>query len=151
MARSRVTSFKPMTVPRIELQAALLESRLAKTIENGHSIKIDKKFFWIDSKIVLSWIKSHPRSYKTFIANRIGEISNNTNPDEWHWLPTKFNVADEATRGVWNIDNFQNWFEGPQFLTSEEIKWPHAEEKIEDGTWYMMKKEEFCFCNQQEM
>ncbi|XP_074035219.1 uncharacterized protein [Leptinotarsa decemlineata] len=121
MARSRVTSLKPMTVPRIELQAALLRSRLAKTIENGHSIKIDKKFSWIDSKIVLSWIESHPRSYKTFVANRIGEISNNTNPDEWHWLPTKFNVADEATRGVWNIDNFQNSFEGPQFLTSEEI------------------------------
>ncbi|XP_074029501.1 uncharacterized protein [Leptinotarsa decemlineata] len=144
MARSRVTSLKPMTVPRIELQAALLGSRLAKTIENGHSIKIDKKFFWIDSKIVLSWIKSHPRNYKTFVANRIGEISNNTNPDEWHWLPTKFNVADEATRGVWNIDNFQNWFEGPQFLTSEKIKWPHAEEKIEDGT-EVEKKKNFVF------
>ncbi|XP_074029442.1 uncharacterized protein [Leptinotarsa decemlineata] len=86
MARSRVTSLKPMTVPRIELQAALLGSRLAKTIENGHSIKIDIKFFWIDSKIVLS----------------------------------------------------------PQFLTSEEIKWPHAEEKIEDGT-EVEKKENFVF------
>ncbi|KAG5868640.1 hypothetical protein JTB14_012365 [Gonioctena quinquepunctata] len=130
MAKSRVTPLKPMTVPQIELQAALLGSRLAKTIENGHNFIINKKYFWIDSKIVLS---SPPKNYKTFVANRIGEILALSNPDEWHWLPTNLNVVDDVSRGFWNIDNFQNWFNGPEFSTLD-IFWPQKKVKIEENT-----------------
>ena len=46
-AKSRVAPVKPLTIPRLELQAALLASRFAKTIEHEHEIKIERRYFWL--------------------------------------------------------------------------------------------------------
>ncbi|XP_055633434.1 uncharacterized protein LOC129773807 [Toxorhynchites rutilus septentrionalis] len=45
---------------------------------------------------------------------------------EWRWIPTKLNIADQATK--WNsgprLSTDNPWFRGPNFLYEEEGSWP---------------------------
>lgn len=127
-SKTRVAPLKPISIPRMELMAAVIGLRLAKCIEQELSIKIDSRVFWSDSKDVLYWIRSDARKFKQFVALRIGEILENSNVEEWRWIPSAENVADEGTK--WSKDiNFssnQRWFRGPEFLWMEENDWPQT-------------------------
>ena len=74
MAKTRVAPVKQMTVTRLELQAALLAARLAKTITDALEIEIKERIFWTDSTTVLQWIRTEPRLKQMFVVNRLGEI-----------------------------------------------------------------------------
>ncbi|XP_045779881.1 uncharacterized protein LOC123877305 [Maniola jurtina] len=114
-----------ISIPRLELQAALLGTRLAATIEREMDLRVQKKAYWTDSSTVLQWIKSDPRKFKTFVAHRLAEIEESTNVGEWRWVPTKENPADDATRGTPNdFDQAARWFQGPSFLRKNADEWP---------------------------
>ena len=83
MAKSRVAPLKIVTIPGLELQAAVLAVRLASLIEKEHRFIITKRVFWCDSKPVLCWINRDPREFKIFGANRVTEVRENTKPSEW--------------------------------------------------------------------
>jgi hypothetical protein len=126
MARSRVAPLRPMSIPRLELQAAVMGSRLAESIKRSHNFKILETHFWSDSTTVINWLKSDARNFHTFVANRVGEIEELTNGDQWHWIPTDLNVADEATRDNKPCDfsSDARWFKGPEFLKFPTEQWP---------------------------
>lgn len=124
-AKARVTPLKPVSMPRLELQAALLGSRLACSVEQELNLKTVRKTYWTDSSVVLSWIKTDPRTFKTFVAHRLAEIEDLTKPQEWRWVPTAQNPADDATRDVpRDFNELHRWFTGPAFLREEEVSWP---------------------------
>ncbi|XP_062538747.1 uncharacterized protein LOC134207023 [Armigeres subalbatus] len=71
-------------------------------------------------------MKSDQRRYKPFVAHRIGEIVSITNPEEWHWVGTKCNPADDLTnwgKGT-EIKSESRWYRGPDFLYRGEEEWP---------------------------
>lgn len=125
-AKSKVAPLKSLSVPRLELQAAIIGCRLMKNLCASHSLPITRRFFWTDSKTVLAWINSDHRRYRQFVACRIGEILSKSNAEEWRWVPTKQNVADEATK--WgkgpSLCPESRWFTGPPFLRGPEASWP---------------------------
>lgn len=125
-SKIRVAPLKNLTIPRLELKAAVLASRLVKTIKEEHEFKIDKTTLWSDSKTVLCWIRSETCKFKQYVANRIGEIEENTNNQDWNWISTKLNVSDDATRDNQSSDFDQSsrWFAGPQFLKQDKLEWP---------------------------
>ncbi|XP_055622871.1 uncharacterized protein LOC129766371 [Toxorhynchites rutilus septentrionalis] len=127
-AKSRVAPVKPLSIPRLELQAAVLGSRLTKTIIDETRLKIVSKTFWSDSQTVLSWIKS-PKRRSVFVMHRVGEILEDNRKNEWRWVPTDENPADEGTKE--KLGKSQ-WFEGPDFLKLSESSWPSIEEKETD-------------------
>jgi hypothetical protein len=126
MSRAKVAPLKPTTIPRLELQAAVLGCRLVKTIIRDIDISIVRKIFWSDSVTVLHWIKSDPRSFKQFVSNRLGEILEVSQADEWKWVPTKHNPADVATRSnkKFTISTHEFWTYGPEFLKYNPSHWP---------------------------
>nr|XP_049697737.1 uncharacterized protein LOC126054893 [Helicoverpa armigera] len=124
-SKCRVAGNKPITVPRLELQAAVLASRLAETITNEHKMKAVRRVFWSDSTTVLHWIKNNARNYKMYIANRLGEIDELTRILEWRYVPTKLNIADIATRENYDCSVLQDeWLQGPAFLYKHPEYWP---------------------------
>ncbi|XP_075163256.1 uncharacterized protein LOC142235886 [Haematobia irritans] len=125
-SKTRVAPLKPISIPRMELMAAIVGLRLSKLIMAEMSINIEKRFSWSDSKDVLFWIRSDARKFKQFVALRIGEILEKSKVSEWRWVPSAENVADEGTK--WSttpkFDNNIRWFTGPDFLLEDEKFWP---------------------------
>ena len=62
-AKSRVAPLKPLTIPRLELQAAVLATRLSQSIEEESRMQFEKVVFFSNSNIVLSWIRSQAREF----------------------------------------------------------------------------------------
>ncbi|XP_073831630.1 uncharacterized protein [Musca autumnalis] len=124
-SKTKCAPLKSMTIPRLEIQAAVLGTRLLCTIEKEHSVKVSRRICWSDSSTVINWINSDNRRYKPFVAHRITEILDSTRPTDWKWLPTNLNVADETTRAKRNMDfSFKSrWYQGPQFLHQPEDDW----------------------------
>lgn len=123
MAKTKVAPLKAVSIARLELQGALIGSRLATYITTEYKVDICERRFWTDSTIVLQWIKSDSRTYKPFVGNRVGEIQETTETSEWKWVPTELNVADIATRdkGETNFSSDSSWYRGPDFLYSRDI------------------------------
>ena len=57
--KARVAPMKVMTVPKVELQAALLAARLKKEITQALTVTVNQVFMWTDSTTVLQWINSN--------------------------------------------------------------------------------------------
>ncbi|XP_028405249.1 uncharacterized protein LOC114527754 [Dendronephthya gigantea] len=123
-AKSRVAPLKELTIPRLELQAAVLASRLAKSIQEETRMKFIRTIFFSDSRVTLAWIQGMPRAYKPFVSCRVSEIQSNSNPADWHHCPTAENVADDLTKGITPEELNGRWFNGPTFLMQPEENWP---------------------------
>ena len=64
---------KALSISLLELQAALLESRLNEDILRASSIKVIRTILWTDGSTVLQWLHSVDK-LPTFVANRVCEI-----------------------------------------------------------------------------
>ncbi|XP_026315040.1 uncharacterized protein LOC113226570 isoform X1 [Hyposmocoma kahamanoa] len=121
-SKSRINPLqkKSMTVPRLELNAALLLSKLVTKVYNSLKLKIYIKavHLFSDSKIVLAWLNTEIAKLQAYVGNRVNVIRQNT--DKWNWLyvNTNENPADLISGGVQPGDLGDNnlWWRGPQFL-----------------------------------
>ena len=65
-----------LTIPKLELEAAVLAARLDKFLRMELSLKIDKSVFWSDSMATLHCIYNSKRKDPVYVAHRIAEIDN---------------------------------------------------------------------------
>ncbi|XP_072940691.1 uncharacterized protein [Epargyreus clarus] len=125
MGKAKVAPLKLLTIPRLELQAALIGARMASTILKEHEWKPGRVYYWTDSKTVLHWIRNDKKKYTPFVAHRLAEIGELSQVEDWRWVPTADNVADDATRiETKKITGADRWFTGPSFLSLPEEEWP---------------------------
>jgi len=117
-----------LTIPRLELCAALL---LARLISHQYTVlqsftKIDRVRAWTDSTIVLSWLHADQKQFKIFVTNRVSKIKSLTPGCEWAHVRTMNNPADPASRGLFPSELISNslHFHGPEFLLQSDHLWP---------------------------
>ena len=122
MGKSRVAPIKETTIPRLELSAAVVATRLERMIRNESDIKIDRSIFWTDSTCVLSYLTSTSKRFKTFVANRVSTIRETSSPSQWRYVNSAQNPADDASRGLSAeaLLKNQRWLRGPEFLWKSE-------------------------------
>ena len=128
ISKSRVAPMKQLTVPRLELQAAVLSTRMDAFLRKELEFLIDSHF-WSDSEIVLKYIKNETRRFQLFVENRVSIIHQLSSPDKWHHISGRNNPADLISRGtrVQQI-NQPKWLTGPEFLQTYKAEW-QIEEK----------------------
>ena len=87
-----------MTVPRLELQTALLAIHLKNTIPKQLDFCINETRFRSDSQIVLKYIANNDTRFPLFATNMLNEIRVNLAPEQWHYVPTSQNPVGFCTR-----------------------------------------------------
>jgi len=115
---------KELTIPKAELEAALMLTKLMTRICNIFQHDINQTLLFSDAKIILCWLNKLPEKWTPYVNNRVRKITELASPKQWFYVNTKENPADLATRGL-SADIFLNqnakfWFQGPNFLRDEE-------------------------------
>ncbi|GFV45900.1 integrase catalytic domain-containing protein [Trichonephila clavipes] len=136
VSKTKVASVKQVSIPRLELCGAHLLSKLFKSVLRTLKHYTFDVFAWTDSKIVLSWLSSHPRKWKTFVANRTSEIMEVLPTKHWRHVPSKENPADIASRGIDPkcLPDCMLWWQGPPWLRLETSSWPKAESSCDEAS-----------------
>ncbi|CAB4028547.1 Hypothetical predicted protein, partial [Paramuricea clavata] len=98
-SKTRLSPLKAISIPRLELMGALIGVRLTKQVSTALEIPVKDSTSWVDSMNVLHWIHGRSRDYKPFVAHRVGEIHDESCPDQWKHVPTELNPADYGSRG----------------------------------------------------
>uniref|UniRef100_A0A182WMM9 DUF5641 domain-containing protein n=1 Tax=Anopheles minimus TaxID=112268 RepID=A0A182WMM9_9DIPT len=122
-SKSRVAPLKELTLPRLELQAALLLAELYVRIKDVFGTRIRQTKWWTDSQVALTWIRSDNSKWDVFVKNRVAKIQIATNSCDWHYVPTKLNPADIVSRGLAasklvRKENMKLWLNGPDFIVT---------------------------------
>ena len=136
MGKSRLSPLKPMTISRMELSAAVLSTSLDRMIRQEVELPINDSFYWINSTCVLRYIANSERRYKTFVANRVAAICEQSIPGQWHHAGKKINPADDASRDLSAeaIIGGNRWTKGPDFLWLSKENWPQMPAAIDEET-----------------
>ena len=123
--KSRVAPVKYVSILRLKLTAAILSVKISKMLREELDIYISSEVFWTDSQVVLGYINNDSRRFKIFVANRVHFIRDNTDIEQWHYISTHDNPADDASRGLdsKNFGRIKRWFNGPEFLCSCKETW----------------------------
>ena len=125
IGKSRVAPLKTLSIPRLELTAAVVAVKLHRFVLDEIDLKPDASWFWSDSMTVLKYLENTSSRYKTFVAHRIEAIHEETRSDQWNYVPTDLNPADHASRGVHPGDSkrLTHWLMGPSFLVDSVADW----------------------------
>ena len=126
MAKSRVAPANRPTIPRLELTAAVVSTKVARSMKEELDIPIASELFWTDSQVVLAYISNEVKRFHLFVANRVKKIREYSDVKQWNYVPTKENPADDTTRGLKLSNSLKDerWINGPEFLYKDESEWP---------------------------
>lgn len=117
---------KKMTIPRMELAAAVLTTKVDKVLRLKLQLQQQSSMFWTDSQSVLKYIANEHTRFHTFVSNRICAIREATEVAQWRYVNTKMNPADAASRGQ-RADAFlknTGWIHSPEMIWKSEEEWP---------------------------
>ncbi|GIX77076.1 reverse transcriptase [Caerostris extrusa] len=126
-AKSCISPLKKVTIPRLELLACVLGSRLAKYVVTALSLKEVPTYYWTDATVALCWIQRE-ENWGVFVNNRVKDIRSLSKKEYWRHIPGKLNPADIASRGctLQHLSQY-GWWEGPEFLKASPEAWPKSE------------------------
>lgn len=132
MGKARVAPLKTVTIPRLELTAATVAAKMDKMVQAELDMDLEESVFWSDSTTVLRYIRNESARYRTFVANRITAIREQSRVSQWRYVGSSSNPADHASRGC-TVEAFlkaSEWLSGPEFLLRPEDAWPDLPDGI---------------------
>ena len=88
-SKNRVAPLATTTIPRLELCGAQLLSKLLQTVMDAINVPLLDVYAWCDSSITLGWINSTQSKLKTFIANRVADITVRIPSSNWRYVSTE--------------------------------------------------------------
>ncbi|KRX92956.1 hypothetical protein T4E_9483 [Trichinella pseudospiralis] len=108
MSKTRIATDKRVTLPQLEVMAALITARLISFVKTSLEMKFWDSYRW-----------------KPFVVNRVESITELTDAQWWRHCPTTDNPADILTRVCRMKDLVSNnlWGHGSHWLTKCEDAW----------------------------
>ena len=130
MAKSKIAPKNMVSVPRMELNGAVLGNRMKNFILKETNLAPSRILHLVDSSTALGYVNMECGNFEPYEGLRVGEIhSSNTFVDGklkgWAWIKGEDNPADWCTkpRTVEEIIGSKFWWQGPGFLRTDESTW----------------------------
>lgn len=85
----------------------------------SHRVRIDNAFAWTESIVALSWILTESYKLNTYVANRVIEIQQITQPSIWNHIKGIEIPGDIASRGLLQSQllSHPSWWRASHFLS----------------------------------
>ncbi len=117
MGKVKLAPFPELTIPRLELCAAVLAVELSDLISSEIDMDLDTITFYTDGKVVLGYIHNQTRRFYVYVNNRVLRIRRSSQPEQWYYIRSDQNPADIGTRSI-SAACLANspWLLGPRFL-----------------------------------
>ena len=123
--KAKLAPLARLTIPRLELCAAVLAAEIADQVREEFGKKLDTITFFTDSKVVLGYINNESRRFYVYVNNRVQRIRQSSHPSQWRYVPSEDNPADHASRSVPSSQlQGTSWLTGPRFLLESESPSP---------------------------
>lgn len=126
MGKARLIPIREISIPRLELTAAVISVKLSHVIRDELDLTVNKVIYWTDSTSVLKCINNETKGSHAFESNRLTIIHDGSTPQQWRYVNREDNPADDGSKGL-KLDVLtknDRWLTGPKFLWREEECWP---------------------------
>ena len=119
--KSQTAPLRKVSIPRLELQAAVLSVQVSELVQREIDMSFSKIYYWIDSEVVLKYIGNEEKKFCVYVGNRIAEIREKSKVQQWKYCQSKENPGDDASRGMKPSDMTSEcrWLVGPLFLKAQ--------------------------------
>ena len=126
VAKTKVSPLKAVSIPRLELCAAVMVAELLATTQHSLDLPDVGLWAWSDNTAAIAWLRETSIQQKTYVANRVATAARNVSPDAWLHVPTLENPADCASRGISaaELKDHHLWWGGPPWLLLEPLAIP---------------------------
>ena len=84
---SQVAPIKQISVPKLELEAAVFGTNLSTLLQSKMTLNFEKVYLWTDIRVVLDWISS-TKKQNVFVSKRREEIKIANKTIEWNHVLT---------------------------------------------------------------
>lgn len=117
-AKTRLAPIKKISIPRLELMAALIGVRSVRFVMEQIKLPFKNMYVMTDSMCVLQWMSSKS-VLSVFVKNRVNEIRSHIDVKVCH-VDSHSNPADVASHGcsLQELVEDKKWWYGPSCLKS---------------------------------
>ena len=116
-----------LSIPRAELEAALLNASTGYIVRLSIKDKHKRGLKLTDSQVCLHWINCTRSGLKMWVRNRVIEITRLTERSDWRYVKSSDNIADLGTRKgakVSDVGPKSCWIQGYPWMSDCEERFP---------------------------
>lgn len=150
MAKCRIAPKDMLSIPRMELNGAVVGHRIKNFLEKETNLEFGKVLQLVDSSTVLGYLQKESSHMRAYEGQRIAEIQSTSKfvsgkLVNFGWVSTDVNPADWCTKPREAVDLVAGgfWERGPDFLRSDESSWPVKQSFKKDLEGEMIPKQVF--------
>ena len=130
MAKAKIAAKGLVSIPRLELNGAVLGNRIKNFLMEETNLEFEKVYQLVDSSTVLGYVQKECGNFRPFEGIRVAEIQTSNNLEDgrlvgWAWVAGDVNPADWCTKPRQTEELLSDfWLSGPSFLVADESVWP---------------------------
>lgn len=107
--RPRVAPKRQLSMPRLELCAALTGAQLTNLLTRELMLEVSRMVMWTDSTTVLATFQSDSCCFKVFAGTSIAEIEELTDSQACHYMEMSENPVDDLLQDLTGKKSRDTW------------------------------------------